>query len=115
MRIELDLPDWVDERNIHIFAGIEEVARKHKDAPWEIKISRCSMCGRCCRKLPRSFPFRKRSILFWRKTRICKYLVKEVGRNKRWLCGLRGQRPLGCGVGQPFTIPECTLKYEECE
>lgn len=108
MRIELDLPDWVDERNIHIFAGIEEVARKHKDAPWEIKISRCSMCGRCCRKLPRSFPFRLEN-------GSCKYLIKEVGNNDRWLCGLKTQRPHGCGAAQPSSISECTVEYGQCK
>ena len=105
MRIELDLPEWVDTKNIHIFAGIEEVARKYKDAPWEIKTSRCSQCGRCCMNLPKSFPFRLPGGR-------CRYLEKEVGDNDRYLCGLKGCRPHNCGIAQPIWQPECTVRYE---
>lgn len=49
MRIELDLPDWVDERHIRIMAGIELAAQKlsHNDF-WQVKETRCNQCGKCC-------------------------------------------------------------------
>lgn len=105
MRIELDLPEWVDSKNIHIFAGIEEVARKHKDAPWEIKVSRCSMCGRCCMTIYGRHPFADTNGR-------CRYLEKEIGDNDRYLCGLKGFRPHNCGIAAPSHIPECTVRYE---
>jgi len=49
MKIELDLPDWVDDGSaIRIFKGIELVAKKFKNKPWKIKIVRCNFCGECC-------------------------------------------------------------------
>jgi len=52
LKITLDIPGWVFEerRAIHVMAGIERVAYK---LPWEdfwnVKISRCSSCGECCK------------------------------------------------------------------
>ena len=61
MKIELNLPDWVDERHIRIkrnegdievFAGIELVAIKKAEADHVlIKDGRCSMCGVCFTEL----------------------------------------------------------------
>jgi len=49
MRVVLDLPDWVDERNIRITAGVELVAyKKQNEDFWRVKVDRCNMCGDCC-------------------------------------------------------------------
>jgi hypothetical protein len=49
MKLVLDLPDWVDERNIRILAGIELVAsKKHNENFWKVKDERCVQCGECC-------------------------------------------------------------------
>ena len=48
MKIELELPDWVEERSINILAGIELVAKKYPGQPWQVKTSRCISCGKCC-------------------------------------------------------------------
>ena len=49
MKIGLDLPDWVDERNIRILAGVELAAVKnHADSFFRVKVGRCNMCGDCC-------------------------------------------------------------------
>ena len=52
MKIEIDLPDWVDERHIRIFAGVELAAFKwsHEDF-WKVKDGRCQQCGECCTNL----------------------------------------------------------------
>lgn len=57
MKIKLELPDWVDERHIRIFAGsVELVAYKlaHEDF-WNIKVDRCIQCGECCTNLSELF------------------------------------------------------------
>ena len=49
MRIEIDIPDWADERHIRILAGRELAAAKlaHEDF-WRVKDVRCNHCGKCC-------------------------------------------------------------------
>lgn len=49
MKIEIDLPDYCDDGSaIRIFKGIELVAKKFQNKPWQIKIVRCNLCGKCC-------------------------------------------------------------------
>ena len=48
MKIEINLPEWVEEKHIYIMAGIELVAKKYLGQLWEIKTSRCISCGKCC-------------------------------------------------------------------
>jgi MinD superfamily P-loop ATPase len=49
MKVVLDLPDWVDERNLRLTAGVELVAVKaHNHDYWRVKDERCNMCGDCC-------------------------------------------------------------------
>ena len=92
MKIELNIPDWVEQEKggIWILAGIECAAYK---LPWEdfwnIKISRCSGCGRCCKKIN------------------CPDL------NEQNMCGLAGKRPFLCCTSDPKNIKECTSKYKK--
>jgi len=54
MRIEIELPDWVDERHIYIMAGVELAAYKEaQETTWHVKTKRCVQCGRCCLNLPK--------------------------------------------------------------
>lgn len=106
MKVELDLPNWIDRQVIQIFAGIERIAYKYPDKPMMIKSGRCSMCGKCCMDLDNRHPF---PIENGR----CIYLEKEVGKNERWLCGLRINRPYRCCIGTGNRkVPECTEKYK---
>ena len=92
MKIELDLPDWIEEekRGIWINAGIECVAKK---MPWEdfwlVKSSRCSVCGKCCSKID------------------CPHLTDD---NR---CRLGTERPWRCSNTDPRNVPECTSKYKK--
>lgn len=105
MKIELDLPDWCDERAIRVMAGIEMVAYKIPFENWMIKTGRCNMCGKCCMNLTNHpFPLIDG---------ICVHLKKRPGDNPEYECGLRIHRPFGCCVGIPTNISECTIKYEE--
>ena len=53
MKIEVEIPDWAEERRILILAGTELVAMKrgHEDH-WLIKETRCNRCGECCLDRP---------------------------------------------------------------
>lgn len=101
MRIGIELPDWVEERNVYIFAGIEQVARKLKGQPLEVKIARCGLCGKCCGN--------------------CKDLEERQGYkqpNNKWavMCKLSEARPFNCctsdGVGM---VKECFIEWEKVE
>jgi len=87
MKIVLQLPEWINERHIYVLAGMELVAFKHKGKKWKVKISRCSMCGKCCEKLK------------------CEHLDK----NKE--CDYFLARPFSCCVGIS-NIPDCTEEFE---
>jgi hypothetical protein len=104
MKIEIEIPDWCDERAIRIMAGIELVAYKMPFEKWKIKVSRCNMCGKCCMTSNIPYPLVDGK---------CIHLKKRPGNNDRWECFLRIQRPFGCCVATPQNIPECTVKYEE--
>lgn len=95
MKIELELPDWVSERHLYILAGIELVAFKNVGENWQVKVGRCSLCGKCCARggVP------------------CQHLEK-VGDEVR--CGLGIKRPLNCSMSAlPLRIEGCTEKFEE--
>lgn len=106
MKIELELPDWCDERAIYIMAGIELAAYKIPDQDWKLKISRCNMCGKCCMKLGKRHPFPTVD-------GTCIYLEREPGSRSMWRCKLGMSRPFGCCVGTPRNMPECTERYED--
>jgi hypothetical protein len=101
----LQLPDWVDERHIRIFAGIEEVARKLHGKSWQIKIGRCNLCGKCCMSVPDN----------WRKgidpkTGWCKHLVFYAN---EYRCGI--DRPFFCCAGDYAGEDYCSVKWETIE
>jgi hypothetical protein len=98
MKIELKVPDWAEKRGLHIFAGIERVAYKMPwEEHWHIKTERCSMCGRCCKKVA------------------CEYLEKEPGNNTRWLCGKPLMMPYSCLISKPRNVKECKMKFKEAK
>jgi len=92
LRIELYLPDWVEDKHLYIMAGIELAAYKHVNKPWMVKIGRCDMCGKCCMEL---------------KDGPCEHLKAD---GKKWVCGLGLNRPWRCcvSVGQ-----DCAERFEE--
>lgn len=125
MKVELELPDYSDERKIWVIAGNEPVACRYrfvdKDGNvtyrWFRKVSRCSLCGKCCMNLRPEHPFVKED-------GICQFL-KQVDPDK-YECHAPFGMPWGCltGQGKPAgwilesrcgakIIPECTVEYEE--
>ncbi len=101
MKIILEVSDWIDERNLYLFAGIEPVARRlaYKKF-WEVKTNRCSSCGKCCENLGRS-PFGD--------VGRCS-MLKPVGKDGECVMGVH--RPHLCSVSQPYDIKECTVKWQ---
>jgi len=88
MKITLEIPDWTSERDIYIFAGIESVAYKKFDGDkFNVKTSRCDMCGKCCADPP---------LKFKKVDGMCEYYNKYTG------CSLGILRPFGCSVGDPY-------------
>ncbi len=104
MKIEVEIPDWTEERTIYIMAGIELVAYREPGKKWKIKAGRCNLCGKCCMNLGKRHPF---PVIDGR----CIYLIRES--KTTYECGLRISRPFGCCVGIPQNMPECTEIYKE--
>lgn len=107
MKIELELPDWCEERNIYIMAGIELAAYRDADGKWHVKTGRCNMCGQCCTNFK----------VVYRKTfppivnLHCLYL-ERIGNDFR--CALGINRPFKCSVAPvPKHIPDCTERFEQ--
>ncbi len=108
MKITVDLPSWVDERNIRIFAGVELVAFKlAADNFFHVKSSRCSHCGDCCKGLSK----------FWHhglnEEGNCKHLISKDG---KFLCGL-DEVPFSCIGGKQekgkWKNTNCSIEYDE--
>jgi hypothetical protein len=107
MRVEIDLPDWCDERHIRIFAGIELAAQKlAQNDFFQVKDVRCNQCGKCCMNLKPDkhiYP-----VINGR----CIHL-KEVA-NGKFDCRIALYRSRTCGVDPPHFIErgECCITYE---
>lgn len=111
MRLVLDLPDWCDERNIYVMAGIELVAYKRfgEDAAY-VKAARCNSCGACCRAplLPGAFEATAEGD--------CVHL-KKIG--PTYVCGLGAGRPFVCNHGDPVRMGIdgaegiCSIRYKQ--
>jgi len=76
MKLTVDLPDWCDERNVYIMAGIELAGYKlYGRNEVMVKSVRCNMCGECCMNLPKRYPVDKtedgKCIHFDTKTKLC--------------------------------------------
>ena len=93
------LPEWVQERALYIFAGIELLAYQLPEESWWVKTGRCSQCGKCCQKFKES-PFGLGPP--------CPMLTEVAN---EWRCSLLINRPFGCCVGIS-SLPECSEQFE---
>jgi len=94
MRIKLNLPDWADDgAAIRIFKGIELVAKKFKDKPWEVKTVRCNFCGECCTV---ASPGWKDTTVEVRDDGYCVELIPKSDEEGKFLCRLGSGRPFSC-------------------
>ena len=90
LKIEIEIPDKYAERHIFIFAGMEPVAKKPFGESWYLKISNCSMCGKCCSNLREGHPFKVVN-------GVCEHLRESGGEIG---CALGSARPFSCSVGE---------------
>jgi hypothetical protein len=109
MKISLEIPDDCvedfKERHLYVFAGIDLVARKPKGGEWNIKVSKCSQCGKCCSDLTERHPFPAVDGK-------CIHLINPSGYGKKMICRLGICRPFACAISNPAK-DYCTVKYVE--
>ena len=115
MKIELELPEWTDERHIFVVAGEEPVAYRMRtvDAEgvvtyrWYYKTGRCNLCGKCCMNL------RKDWIWGVDDQGTCLRLV-EINPGQYYCDPNKGGRPWDCLKGDGRgRFPDCTVCYKE--
>ena len=107
MKINIDIPDWAEDKHIYIMAGIELIAYKYVNQEWKIKITRCNQCGLCCRGMnpdDENFPEVNEK-------GTCIYLKKD-GKDKE-VCSLGINRPFKCCIGRGRDILPDNLCSEE--
>lgn len=105
MKLEIDIPEWAEERNIHIFAGIEHVA-KRESGVWYIKDKRCNLCGRCCMDVPEDWPHGYDPV-----TGDCIHL--EGSTPDEYICGLKADRNFSCCYSEGDPDEFCNITWSE--
>jgi len=110
MKIDLDLPACYSNRDIRIFAGIEEVAHfkqvGSRAGRWFIKKDRCNKCGKCCMDVPKSW-LHGRQENGW-----CKHLEYSEG-DRGYLCDYGVSRPFSCSHGDDAGKDYCSVTWEK--
>jgi hypothetical protein len=106
-KITLTLPDWADDKEINIFAGVEILARKFPgEDVFHVKRVRCNMCGLCCMNLKGDLhPF---PVVGGR----CIYLKQWGKVGDKFLCDLGFFRPMACSATDPTLMEECIIELE---
>ena len=104
MKIEIDLPDWVEERRLVILAGIECVASKEpSENYWKIKETRCNQCGMCCFDYPPT-PYGVDG------EGKCNKLRFDHG---KWECLARTEKPYNCLLDPIEDDIGCCITYKK--
>ena len=96
MKLEIDIPEWAEKKNLFVFAGMEMLAFRYVGQKIHLKTSRCDKCGDCCRNIKGDFPPQTDGV--------CDFLKDTV-------CSLGTSRPFSCGF--PNTRFECAEKYDD--
>ena len=109
-KITIEIPEWAENRNINILAGIELLARKPgTENKLYVKVVNCNWCGKCCMNLDSDrHPF---PVIDGR----CIHLKRRPGKEEKYLCGLGTFRPYNCCVSDPTYMEECVIKHEVIE
>ena len=107
MKIEIEIPDWANERHIYVMAGIELAAFKlAHEKEFHVKTGRCSYCGKCCMNMKNrknSFPMDENGT--------CSHL-KDDGPDRK-VCDLGVARPFSCNLYRNEDNPKegCTQRF----
>ena len=117
--LEIPLPEFVDleQRDIHVVWGREVVARKLRGKPVEIKMIRCSLCGKCCMNLDPKvhfYPIKPDGTCIHLKWETITHKDGKV--EKGWFCRHpRGDAvPFSCCIGRGIE-EECAIEFKAVE
>ena len=106
MKITIEIPDWAQERNIYVMAGVELLATKRWDEEVvHVKDGRCSLCGDCCEN--------KKNWIFPLNKGTCVHLNNQIDGTRE--CRLGSLRPHGCNIDDPVSLERCTITHKETD
>jgi len=106
-----ELPDWTDERNIYVQAGLE-TCLKRENGIWYIKTGKCATavfaqlgqgqpCGECCKRVPPT----------WKLGRTEEgYCIHYRGGANMNTCAVGW--PYGCVTGDHADEAYCKVRWE---
>lgn len=106
MKIEIEIPEWAQDRNILVLAGFEFIGcipLKKGNSNYLMKTERCGRCGECCK-----MPYLANLKLPLKENGECEFLTQEDG---LFSCGLGSTKPLACVCGEP-KAPGCKTNWE---
>lgn len=105
MKIQLDIPKWVDpKQTLMLLSGKELVWFKHYHQPGKMKIVRCNQCGECCMDFP--------PVIFGSDDEgKCTMLEKD---GDKWVCRAGADTPKRC-LSDPVDREGlgCCIEYDE--
>jgi len=103
MKIEIELPDWVDkDKTLMLLSGQELVAFKYPKGEWKVKEVRCDQCGECCHDTPEGHtPFGSTD-------NVCNALEFRDG---KFYCTAGPNRPHRCLPDPLEGVYNCSIKY----
>lgn len=98
-----NLPDWAQDQEITLIAGLELLVHKMPGQPAEIKRVRCNYCGACCM----DYPMTDYGIDDEGK---CEKLEKE---GDKWICRAGVKKPFNC-LQDPLKSndPDCVIEHD---
>lgn len=112
-RIELDIPEWAQDKHIYILAGrellaITEAAIKEDGSNDKLSIKniRCNMCGKCCMNFPSTSWFYKNGYVD-KDTNKCIHLKKY---GDTYECDLSMMAPFNCLISEKM-FKDCCVTY----
>jgi hypothetical protein len=107
MKIEVEIPEMEEDehRCIRVMFGIEERAKKYPGKPWEVKVVRCDLCGKCCMNVVDGWKWDKDPKTGW-----CSHLVWNEGW-KGYLCDFGRARPFSCSTGDEANKDYCCIEW----
>jgi hypothetical protein len=108
MKIVIELPEWCDERDIRVMAGIELAAYKlQADNFFHVKKVCCNNCGDCCRGLS------ERWLYGITENHECQYLKQD---GDLWICS-KLPFPIDCFWGKQakglYGNKGCVVEYDQ--
>lgn len=112
--VTLPIPLWAEGRNLYVFAGREVVARRLIGGRWEVKTTRCNLCGECCRVVPPWWPFGRRADGSCVALRFEKIIHADGRAEEGYFCKARGGIvPFTCCKGRHENPEVCSVRFQE--